>query len=73
MAVLITLQLHDTFCLFSHPWLLSLLGFPLTFQIQDKPKKSPKIEFHLGPPRFEPTPMHIPNQYQTITPYHISC
>jgi len=38
MTVLITLQLHNTFCLFSHPWLLSLLGFPLTFQIQDKPK-----------------------------------
>jgi len=27
-----------------------------------------KIEFHLGPPKFEPIHMHIPSQCQTIQP-----
>jgi len=46
--------------LFSHPWLLSLLGFPLTLQIQDNTKNSKnKVSFRS---RFEPTPMYsMPN------------
>jgi len=46
MAMLIIIQLFVIFCLFSHPWLLSRLGFPLTLQIQDKPKNNKnKVSF----------------------------
>ena len=55
MVMLITIQLFDTFYFFSHPWLLGLLGFPLTLQIQAKTKNS-KIEFNLGSPRFKSIP-----------------
>jgi len=70
--VLIIIQAHLIRLFSSPPWLLGLLGFPLTLQLQAKTKKT-KIKINLGSPNLEPTTMPMPNQRSTIHPIDISC